>query len=192
MEVLTTDKNELSIDISKEVKTLIDENEAILKEYGITLSESDKQQILDLVSSEELNKVVNENIEEIKNNLSTDTKIVLDGYRFLTGDTFKGIIISVILVFIVLICLLKKNYYGWLFNFSIASFFIGNFYVVISLVTNAIIQDSLQESGITISIDSLSMYGYILVGLAVMAFVIYSVFKKRKEEIHQHTLAVEG
>lgn len=192
MEVLTTDKNELSIDISKEVKTLIDENEAILKEYGITLSESDKQQILDLVSSEELNKVVNENIEEIKNNLSTDTKIVLDGYRFLTGDTFKGIIISVILVFIVLICLLKKNYYGWLFNFSIASFFIGNFYVVISLVTNAIIQDSLQESGITIPIDSLSMYGYILVGLAVMAFVIYSVFKKRKEEIHQHTLAVEG
>lgn len=192
MEVLTTDKNELSIDISKEVKTLIDENEAILKEYGITLSESDKQQILDLVSSEELNKVVNENIEEIKNNLSTDTKIVLDGYRFLTGDTFKGIIISVILVFIVLICLLKKNYYGWLFNFSIASFFVGNFYVVISLVTNAIIQDSLQESGITISIDSLSMYGYILVGLAVMAFVIYSVFKKRKEEIHQHTLAVEG
>jgi len=194
LEVLTTEKNELSIDIQKEVETLINENEVILKEYGITLSESDKNQILDLVSSDELNKTVNENIKEMKNSISGEAKIVLDGYRFLTGDTFKGIIISIVVVCIIIICLLKKNYYGWLFNFSLASFIVGVIYSVLSFVIGMIITSVAQENGIQLSMSSLSHYGYILIALSIISFIIYKVFGKREEklEVNSETKVVEG
>ncbi len=179
IEILSDENAEITIDVNKELSSIIDDGEKILNDHGITITESDKEELLSTVSSEEINNVVNEMASEIRSDMTSETKMVLDIYNFLTSSTLKIAIIAVVIVGLLLIALLKKSYYGWLSNFATASIISGGVVgIIFKFLINSIFASLEAESNITISTSSLSTYGYTLIILGIIAIIINIVLSK--------------
>lgn len=186
IDILGDKESEIKIDVAAELNELIDDGEKILNDNGITLSEKDKQELLSVVSSVEVNDAVNKSIVEIKENMDGDVKLVLDAYNFLTGPTLKVIIIALIGVALVLIALLSKSLYRWLSNFASAAIISGlGVGVLLPFIVDTLSNNFAKENEVFISVDSLSKYGYILIALGIIAFilkiVISAILKRDKK-----------
>lgn len=177
LDILVSDSNE-RIDVSKELDAIINEGEKILNDNGITITEEEKQELLSMVSTDEVNNMVNNTIIEVKENLTGETKVVLDTYKFLTSNTFKLILISLIVIALLLIALLKKSYYKWLSNFGGASIVTGVIVgILLPLLINTVLS-SVEADGIEISTISLNTYGYILIAVGVLSIILNIAISK--------------
>lgn len=184
MDVLSSKESNIEIDVVSELEKLIDDSEEVLKDYGVTLTEEEKQELLSVVSSSEVNTIVNDSINEIKDNLSSEITMVIDIYSFITSMAFKVILVVLIVVALLLIALLHKDFYSWLFNFGIASVITGTLILaILSIITTQILDNLLAESNLTISTTPLNTYSYILIILGVISIIgkIVITKKVRKE-----------
>ncbi len=170
-------KDAKEINVASELETLIDNSEEILKEYGVTISKQDKEKLMEIVSNDEINKTVNEAIKEIKSDMPKEVTEVINILNFISGTTFKIILISVIILFLVVIALLKKSTYKWLINFGIASIITGLLYSFVLPNLMDIITKSLNDN-ISISLSSMVNYGYIVLILGVIAVILNIVLNK--------------
>lgn len=181
IDILVNDSNE-KIDISNDLNTIIDEGEKILNNNGITITKEQKDELLSMVSTDEVNNMVNDTIVEVKESFTGETKVVLDTYKFLMGNTFKLILITLLVVSLLLIALLKKSYYKWLSNLGGASIVSG---VVVGIIMPYIIDfilGMIDSDSLTISTTSLNTYGYILIGIGVLSIIINIVISKLLEK----------
>jgi len=163
----------INIDVTEELNSIIDAVEQILKDNGVTITEAQKQKLLNSVSTDEVNYLVNEVVTEAKQSITPETKVVLDAYNFLTGQTLRLIIIALIGITLLLIALLKKSIYKWLSNFGVAAIISGTVVgILLPLLVNTILDTFLKDSNMTISIKSLNNYGYILIALGVISIIL--------------------
>ena len=88
IEILSENTNE-TIDITKDLKSIIDEGEEILKDYGITITEDEKEELLKAVAEEDVNTLVNDSIKELKETMPKEARNVLEIYKFLTSNNFN-------------------------------------------------------------------------------------------------------
>lgn len=177
IDILVNESNE-RIDITNDLNTMIDEGEKILNDNGITITKEEKQELLSMVSTDEVNNVVNNTIIEVKENLTGETKVVLNAYQFLTSNIFKLILISLIVITLLLIALLKKSYYKWLSNFGGASIVTGIVVgFLLPLLINTILS-SVEMDGIEISTTFLNTYGYIMIIVGILSIILNIVISK--------------
>lgn len=179
LDVFSSKESNIEIDVAHELEKLIDDSEEVLKDYGVTLTEEQKQELLSVVSSSEVNTIVNDSINEIKGSLSSEVTMVIDVYSFVTSITFKVILVVLIAVALLLISLLHKNFYGWLSNFGIASIITSIILVGLSFVVTQIIDNILVESNITISTTPLNIYSYTLIILGIISIIVKMVIAKK-------------
>lgn len=164
------------VNIDGELEKLIDENRDTLAQYGIELTEKDKQEIIDSIA---IDDVINDKIEEevmtVKENMSSEELFILNIYNVLTSSILQiGLIIGIV-VDIILIALIKKSLYKWIFNVGIALICVGIINAVwIPLVVNLI------RGTINIDIGGIVTSGYIGLGIGILLIVIYNVIKKIK------------
>lgn len=177
IDILVNESNE-KIDVSNDLNTIIDEGEKILNDNGIAITKEEKDQLLSMVSTDEVNNMVNDTIVEVKENLTGETKVVLDTYKFLMSNTFKIILITLLVVALLLIALLKKSFHKWLSNLGIASIVTGIVVgILLPILINTILS-SVETDGIEISTTSLNTYGYILIALGVLSIILNVVISK--------------
>lgn len=179
-------KEVTSINIGKDLENVINSSEDILKEYGVTLNESDKKELIDYVSSDEINDTFNETLNEFKGSMPTEFKTAVEIFDFLRSTTFKIILIVVIIVFLGLIALLKKSPYKWLSNLGEASIISGVIMGILMPLVINIIAKELEKSKIILSSKSFSTFGYVAIGIGVIAIILNIVLTKvliRKENI---------
>ncbi len=178
------DKEVTNIDLSRELENIINESEPILKEYGITIFEEDKNELLSEISGEEINKTFNESVMEFKNEMTSEDKMFLDIFGFITSTSFKLMVIGGIIVLLILIALLKKSYYKWLSNFGGALIFSG---IVLGILIPLLMDVVIKEIGedFILSYSSFSTYGYISIGIGVVLIIISifipKIINKKKE-----------
>ena len=184
MDVLN-DKEVTDIDLSQELESIINDCEPILKEYGITISEEDKKELLDVVSGEEINKTFNESVLEFKNEMTSEDKTILNIFNFITSTNFKLMLISGTIILLGFIALLKKSFYKWLSNFGGALVFSG---IVLGILIHILLDTIMKEMGTDIIVfySSLSTYGYVSIGIGVILIVINILIPKminKKKEL---------
>ena len=173
-----------ALDLSRELENIINESEPILKEYGITIFEEDKNELLSEISGEEINKTFNESVMEFKNEMTSEDKMFLDIFGFITSTSFKLMVIGGIIVLLILIALLKKSYYKWLSNFGGALIFSG---IVLGILIPLLMDVVIKEIGedFILSYSSFSTYGYISIGIGVVLIIISifipKIINKKKE-----------
>lgn len=179
LDILSSDDSTERIDVSKELSGLIDEGEKILNNHGITMTEEQKEELNSIASSDEINNLVNDTIQEVKEDLPSSTRGILKTYKSLTSGSMKVGVIILIIVSLVLIALLKKSYYKWLSNFGgallVSGIIIG---VVFSLLFNTLLSIIEAEEDLGISVSSLNTNGYILIFLGVTSIVLNIVISK--------------
>lgn len=178
LDILSSDGSTEKIDVSKELNGLIDEGEKILNDHGFTITEEQREELNSIASSEEINNLVNDTIQEVKEDLPSSTKGMLKTYKSLTSGSMKVGIIVLIIVSLVLIALLKKSYYKWLSNFGgsllVSGIIVG---VIVPFLFNALL-NIIDEQDLGISISSLSMNGYILILLGILSILFYMIIPK--------------
>ncbi len=174
------------LDFSNELEELIDSSEGVLKEYGITITKEQKEELLEVVSSEEFNQEFQNTVKEVKEDMPENAKTAIDAFNFIRSTTFKSMLIVGIVVILICIALLKKSYYKWLGSLSKATIVTGIFYsAFVSLFVNFINNELASEHNITLSTVSMNYYGYILLGIGVVALIANIVLSKtiRQKEI---------
>ncbi len=182
IEILGSEK-ELKINITEDLNTLVDEGEKILKEYGITITPAEKEELLDMVSMEEVNTLLNETLAEAKQNLPEQIKEEIKIYQFVMGPTFKVMLCGVILLDLLFIALLKKSAYKWLSNLGGSSLIVGLFIgFVIPLSIDKLLKTLDNENLFAFNTEALSNYGYVLIGIGIVAYVLEFTLKKTIEK----------
>lgn len=181
-------KDVKDLDLSKELEDVINNSEEVLKEYGITITKEEKQELLDMVNSEEVNKEFQSVVKEVQEDMPASAKTAIDAFNFVRSTTFKSILIVGIVVILLCIALLKKSYYKWLGNLSEATIMSGIFYsVIVPLFINVVNSDMASEHNITLSVASMNKYGYVLIGIGIVSLVLNIVLSKT---LHSKTEAI--
>ncbi len=182
IEILGSEE-ELKINITEDLNTLVDEGEKILKEYGITITPAEKEELLDMVSMEEVNTLLNETLAEAKQNLPEQIKEEIKIYQFVMGPTFKVMLCGVILLDLLFIALLKKSAYKWLSNLGGSSLIVGLFIgFVIPLSIDKLLKTLDNENLFAFNTEALANYGYVLIGIGIVAYVLEFTLKKTTEK----------
>lgn len=167
------------INLSHELENVIHNSEKVLKSYGITVSKEEKEKLLYIVNSEEFNKDFQNTVKEVQENLPSNTKVAIDAFLFFRSTTFKCILVGSIIVILVFIAILKKSYYKWLGNLSEATFISGILFgILMPWVVNLINQELVGSNRFVLSMNSISQYGYILLGIGIFSLVLKVVFAK--------------
>lgn len=166
--------------IDSDIERLIDENKDALVEYGIEITDEDKQEI---INSFDLDDRINDEIEEVmisvKNEMTGEERLVIDIYNVLTSSILQiGIIVGIV-VDIILIALIKKSLYKWIFNVGIALICVGVVSAVLMPLVVNIIRGFISVD-ITIDISGIVTSGYIGLGIGILLIVVYNVIKKIK------------
>lgn len=168
-----------NINIKSDVENLIETSQNILQEYGITLTEEEKNEILSVVSSNEINDLLNEEITNIKKDIPKEIKTFFKVYEILTSTTFKICIGVLLVVSLLFIGLLKKSYYKWLSNLGEASLITGLFLAILfPICLNYIVMQLTIENAITIPIISIKNYGYACFAFGIIEIILTIVISK--------------
>lgn len=175
------------LDISLEIEELVDETVEVLKDYDINLTDDDKKEIMNIVNSADVNDNINTAIGDLAKEISAENKTALDVYNFITGTTFKIILIGVIIICVALIALIKKSVYKWLIDLGVAGLTVGaTISFLIPMIIDWLMDLASENEGIVISVTSLTTYGYIWIGIGLVAvvgnFVLNKVLNKEKVE----------
>lgn len=187
LDVLSGKTNIDDINITKDVEKILDESEGILKDYGITLSDDDKKQILDAVSDEEVTKVINDSIKDLQKEMPKNLQTGVQVYSFINSLTCKLVIIVLIIIGTILIALLKKSYYKWLGNLGVAAIVSGLFLGFIVPFVIDFVVESIEDVNITLSTSSFVTFGAItlIVGvvLSLAGIVLNKVIKPKGDVV---------
>lgn len=178
LDMLISDKVE-EINLATELEEIINESEIILKDYGVTIKEEDKRELLNSLGDENLNKELNDMILEVKSSMPMEAKTALNTINFLRSVTFKIILIVLVAVNLLFIALLKKSYYKWLGNLAGASIICGLFYSFgIPYFLNIVSYDMLKDYNLSIKTNLFSNYGYVLLTIGIIAIIANVVIFK--------------
>lgn len=165
---------------SKELEDVINNSEDVLKEYGITITQKEKEELIEMVNSEELNNELKETIQEAQESIPESAKTAIDAFNFIRSTTFKLLLIVGIVVILALIALLKKSCFKWLSNLGVVTLICGIFYsVAISYAVDIVSNDvALSSKNITLSMSAMNYYGYVLLGIGIVSLILNIVLTK--------------
>lgn len=176
-----------------ELLDLINQNEYILEENGIEITNEEKKQIIDeLTSDGKLDKIYENVVTSIKDDISDEEKDVIMLYNKITSNTFRWIVLSIIILLILLQGVIKKSFYRWTYNLAV-SFALSGIVLAFLLpfLMDAISIDLTQKilgEAASINVNSIINAGYICLGLSALLIIIYLVgnkitnYNKKKEE----------
>lgn len=101
-----------------------------------------------------------------------EAEVAIKVYDFFRSTNFKIMLIGGIVLCLGLIALLKKSTYRWLTNLGIASIFSGITIGILFPYLVNLLFENLGEDSITLSLSSFNTYGYIIIGLGLIALII--------------------
>lgn len=162
---------------------LINQNEDILKENGIEFTSKQKDEIAnELTNDGKLDKVYKNFSSSIKEDMSNSEKTAVKFYDNLSKPIFRWIIIGLILILTIFIALIKKTYYRWSYNLSVAFFLaaITLSFLMPSIVNSISVDLTNQFLGkaTDININPIINFGYICFAICALLVIIYVIGNK--------------
>ncbi len=166
----------------EELLNIINENENLLKENGIYVSEEKKNEIVDkAISSGAIEKTYEKISNEINENMPEVQKVMVTTYNNIISNQVRIIAWVGIIISIILIAFVKKSFYKFSFNVAIALFISGVIAALLAPLVSNFIADGISEAlgrEIVININNVINYGYICFALCALFTIVYLVLDK--------------
>ncbi len=171
-------------DIRKDIVAIIRDNRDVFKKYGTEIDDADIERVIsDLEDNEEINSVYREVVMNYKNEMTDGQRQLINIYNVISSTKFMMIVICIIVVSLLLIGIVKKSFYKWLFNISLSSILCGIAFGVILPLGIELIYESIRETFVldgVIVFDSLYRYGYFLIVIGIICGVIYLIIRNTR------------
>ena len=177
-DINSSEVNKEDINFEEDVRQLLlDNKELIEKTTGKTLTDEEYEELIDKeLEKENLNIAYEQIVSGAKQSLNEDEQQVLQGYQTLTSEEFIIIASIISVVAIIIIALLKKPYYKWIVNLSIAGIVSA---LLISLVASAlalVINTVLTSNNLSYLVSASPML--ITSGIMILVSIILLILNK--------------
>ena len=177
-DINSSEVNKEDINFEEDVRQLLlDNKELIEKTTGKTLTDEEYEELIDKeLEKENLNIAYEQIVSGAKQGLNEDEQQVLQGYQTLTSEEFIIIASIISVVAIIIIALLKKPYYKWIVNLSIAGIVSA---LLISLVASAlalVINTVLTSNNLSYLVSASPML--ITSGIMILVSIILLILNK--------------
>lgn len=159
----------------------------ILKENNEKLPEKNEKKLNNVINN--ISKIIKENLPEIKDSANNINPLTLKYIRLIFNIKTTLIILLTIIVLTTIIALLKKSYYAWTLNLSIAtllSSLLGFFIALVPLFDFSSILPELPEyimsllsSGAQIICNNFFIIGIIFFIIGISLIGIYTSYNKK-------------
>lgn len=174
-------------DTKEELEKLINDNVDLLNEMNVTLTEEQKNEIVNELEDSKVIETVYKTVSySVKKGLTEEQKTAIGIYSFITSNTFKYIICGVILALLLVVCLVKKSIYKWMINVSPSLIIIclGILFVLPMLIDKigGMLTNKLIGKTADININVLTNWGIAYLVLGVILTVGYIIIKNIKKE----------
>lgn len=177
-DINSSEVNKEDINFEEDVRQLLlDNKELIEKTTGKTLTDEEYEELIDKeLEKENLNIAYEQIVSGAKQGLNEDEQQVLQGYQTLTSEEFIIIASIISVIAIIIIALLKKPYYKWIVNLSIAGIVSA---LLISLVASAlalVINTVLTSNNLSYLVSASPML--ITSGIMILVSIILLILNK--------------
>lgn len=177
-DINSSEVNKEDINFEEDVRQLLlDNKELIEKTTGKTLTDEEYEELIDKeLEKENLNIAYEQIVSGAKQGLNEDEQQVLQGYQTLTSEEFIIIASIISVIAIIIIALLKKPYYKWIVNLSIAGIVSA---LLISLVASAlalVINTVLTSNNLSYLVSATPML--ITSGIMILVSIILLILNK--------------
>ena len=175
---------EITIPNTKEdILSIIDQNGELLKENGIEFTSEQKDKLVnELTEDGKLDKVYKNVSSSIKDDMTDKEKSVVSFYDKITNPNFRWIVVGLIVIFTLFIALIKKTYYRWTYNLSVAFFLAAIMlsFILPSIVNSLSIDLTTKFLGkaANININPIINLGYICFAVCALFVIIYIIGNK--------------
>ncbi len=183
VDAIVNDKEVTIPNTQQEIYDLIDQNEAILKENNIELTEEQKQQIsIELTEDGKIDKIYNNVSNKVIDNMSEGEVTLVKTYSAVTNNSFKWIMAGIIIILTVLIALVKKTYYRWTYNLAV-SFAIAGILLTLAFpfVVDSVAIDITTKvigNAADLNVNKVINLGYVCFAISALLIIIYLVGNK--------------
>ncbi len=166
-----------------DVLALIDENEYILEENDIELTDKQKDKIAnELTEDGKLSKVYQNVTQNIKEKLSKENVNLIKTYDNITKPAFRWIVLVAIVILTLILAVIKNTYYRWTYNLAVSSFISGVLLAFLfPFVLDSVEMDlttKILGNASTININPIVNAGYICLCVCALFAVVYIVGNK--------------
>ena len=166
-----------------DILALIDENEYILEENDIELTDKQKDKIAnELTEDGKLSKVYQNVTQNIKEKLSKENVNLIKTYDNITKPAFRWIVLVAIVILTLILAVIKNTYYRWTYNLAVSSFISGVLLAFLfPFVLDSVEMDlttKILGNASTININPIVNAGYICLCVCTLFAVIYIVGNK--------------
>lgn len=178
-------------DTKEELNKIINDNIEVLDKLNINITEQQKDLVIEKLTGEnnKIEKIYINVANSLKNSLTKEQEEIANVYSTFSSNKFKYILVGLIILFILLIAVIKKSWYKWIINVSIASMVCG---ITTALIIPKISDDLSSEitnrvlgRSASINVNNLTNLGYIILGIGIVALIIYLIInfiiKKNKK-----------
>lgn len=177
-DINSSEINKEDINFEEDVRQLLlDNKELIEKTTGKTLTDEEYEELIDKeLEKENLNIAYEQIVSGAKQGLNEDEQQLLQGYQTLTSEEFIIIASIISVIAIIIIALLKKPYYKWIVNLSIAGIVSA---LLISLVASAlalVINTVLTSNNLSYLVSATPML--ITSGIMILVSIILLILNK--------------
>lgn len=177
-DINSSEVNKEDINFEEDVRQLLlDNKELIEKTTGKTLTDEEYEELIDKeLEKENLNIAYEQIVSGAKQGLNEDEQQLLQGYQTLTSEEFIIIASIISVIAIIIIALLKKPYYKWIVNLSIAGIVSA---LLISLVASAlalVINTVLTSNNLSYLVSATPML--ITSGIMILVSIILLILNK--------------
>ena len=180
---VTTGKKAVAPNTKKELLSLIDENEYVLKKHGIEVTDYEKEKVIDeIVNSNALNDIYEKVTVIVNKNLNENQKKVANLYKTVISKEFRYACYSLVIFLVILIMIMKKSFYKFSINLGIAGLISGIIItfilpIIVNMIGNKFTSELIGESA-NININKITNMGYIFFIISALFIIIYFIGNK--------------
>lgn len=180
---VTTGKKVVIPNTKKDLLSLINENEYVLKKHGIEATNDEKKKVVDeIVNSNAVNDIYEKVTVIINKNLNENQKKVANLYKLIISKKFKFICYISIIFLTTLIMIIKGSFYKFSINLGFAGLISGVFITfILPIIVNMIdfkFTSKLIEESINININKITNLGYIFFVIGAIFIIMYFLGNK--------------
>ena len=166
-----------------DILALIDENEYILEENDIELTDKQKDKIANELTEDGILSKVYQNVtQNIKEKLSKENVNLIKTYDNITKPAFRWIVLVAIVILTLILAVIKNTYYRWTYNLAVSSFISGVLLAFLfPFVLDSVEMDlttKILGNASTININPIVNAGYICLCVCALFAIIYIVGNK--------------
>lgn len=165
------------VELEKDMLEFLKENKQVLKDkVGVEITDEMIDQVAEQSEGKDLTRAYKDSIRNSSRTMTTTEKTVLKGYNYIISNSFRILIIVLMIIDLLLIAILQKSFYKWIKSMSHSMIISGIGIIIMSVISSTIVKN--MTSVDTFNTSSLTYTGIGITIVGIIILIIYTIIIK--------------